>query len=114
MLVQLPHVSNVGNNGQAKLLCHETDGKKLAHPGQPSAVRLNEMHSSVLKEVLEEDAVRDVFAGGNSYRCDRKRELGVRMHIVRVSGLLNPEWFEAYEFTAHAVCDRQAPILVRV
>src|SRR5579863_5205160 len=61
MLVQLAHVANVRNDRQAKLLGHQTDGEKLAHTSEPGAIRLDEMHTTIVKEVLEEDSVWDVF-----------------------------------------------------
>ena len=70
VLVQLPHVAYVGNDRQAKLLGHQTHGEKFAHPRKARAVRLNEMHACVMEEVLEEDAVWDVFPCGNSYGRD--------------------------------------------
>ena len=55
MLVQLAHVANVGNHRQAKLLRHQADGEKLAHAREPGAIRLHEMHATVMEEVLEEN-----------------------------------------------------------
>src|SRR5580658_7605186 len=82
MLVQLPHVAYVGNDWQAKFPGHQTHGEKFAHAGKARAVRLNEMHACVMKEVLEEDAVRDVFSSGDLCGRDLTRECGVRKHIV--------------------------------
>jgi hypothetical protein len=53
MLVQLAHVANVRNHRQTKLLCHQADGEKFAYASEPGAIRLNEMHTTVMEEILK-------------------------------------------------------------
>src|SRR5580692_9929790 len=79
MLVQLAHVANVRNDRQAKLLGHQTDGEKLAHTREPGAIRLDEMHATIVEEVLEQDSVWNVFARCYFHRGDGTRELYVRI-----------------------------------
>ena len=79
MLVQLAHVANVRNDRQAKLLGHQTDSEKLAHTREPGAIRLDEMHATVVEEVLEEDPVRNVFTRCYFHWGDGMRELCVRI-----------------------------------
>src|SRR5437762_10467227 len=53
VLMQLPHIANVGHDRQAKLLCHQAHREKFAHAREPGAIGLDEMRPSVLEEVLE-------------------------------------------------------------
>jgi len=41
MLMQLSHVSNMRDYGEAKYLCQETDGQELAHSRNSCAVDLD-------------------------------------------------------------------------
>src|SRR5580698_9399696 len=56
VLMQLPHIAHVRHDRQAKFLCHQTDREKLAHARKPGAIGLNEMHPSIVEEILEKNA----------------------------------------------------------
>ena len=90
VLMYLPHVPDVGHDWQTDLLCHQADGEKLADTAEPGAIRLDEMDSSVVEKVLEEDAVGYVLTGCDFYRCDFVCEHHMRVHIVRVGWLFYP------------------------
>ena len=70
VLMYLPHVADVGHDWQTNLLGHQADGEKLADTSEPGAIRLDEMYSSVVEKVLEEDAIGYVLTRCDSYRCD--------------------------------------------
>jgi len=53
MLMQLAHVANMWHDRNAKLFGHQADGEKFAYAREASAIRLDEIHASVAKEVLE-------------------------------------------------------------
>src|ERR1700722_15105120 len=91
MLVQLAHVANVRNDRQAKLPGHQTDREKLAHTSEPGAIRLNKKHATVVKEVLEEDSVWNVFTRCYFYGSNGTRELCMCIQIVWVGWLFDPE-----------------------
>ena len=41
VLVQLPHVTHMGNNWNAKLLAEQTDGDKLTYTSYPYSIHLD-------------------------------------------------------------------------
>jgi hypothetical protein len=90
VLMYLPHVADVGHDWQTDLLCHQADGEKLADASEPGAIRLDEMYSSIVEKVLEEDAIGYVLTRCDSYRCELARERHMRVHIVWVGWLFYP------------------------
>jgi hypothetical protein len=114
MLVQLTHVANVGYEGQAEFPCHHADRQKFAYTRKPGAVCLHEVHRSILHKVLEENTVWNMLTRGDFYGGDIPRQDGMRVYIVRMRRLLNPEWCMLCEFAGHANRCGQIPVLVRV
>ena len=55
VLVQLPHIADMGHYRISQLLCQETYGKKFAHPPQPGTIRLNVVQRARLHEILKHD-----------------------------------------------------------
>ena len=90
VLMYLPHIADVGHDGQTNLLCHQADGEKLADTAEPGAIRLDEMDSSVVQKVFEEDAIGYVLTGCDSYRCYFACEHHMRVYIVWVGWLFYP------------------------
>jgi hypothetical protein len=62
MLVDLAHVADVWHYWQSELPRQQTDSEELRNPGNPGAIRLDEVDCARLHEVLEHDAVRNVLA----------------------------------------------------
>ena len=73
VLMDLPHIADVRYDREAELLRQQTDGEKFAYSAQPSAIGLDEIERSVGEKILEEDAVRDVFAGSDFHWFDLSR-----------------------------------------
>ncbi len=59
VLVNLPHVSYVGDDGDVAFFCHQADGKKLADTRYADGVYLTEAEGIGLEVVFENDAVRN-------------------------------------------------------
>ena len=91
MLMQLPHVADVGNHGHAGLPGHEADDQKLADPGHAHRIHLTDGHAAALEIVFEEDPVGHMFARGNADGSDGVGNGFVTEHIVGMGGLLQPE-----------------------
>src|ERR1700739_923423 len=91
MLMNLAHVSDMRHNRQLELLCHKTDGQKLADTREPRAIGLDKMHTPEEKIVLELNPVGNVFTGSNTHWSDGPSKFYVCVDIIGVRGLFNPE-----------------------
>src|SRR5882724_8379263 len=114
MLMNLSHISDMGNNRQVELPGKQAYGKKLTHTGEAGDVRLDIVDGTRLKKVLEHNPVGDVFAGSKSYRRNLTGQFDMAQQIVGVCGLLNPQWLEKRELPDHAGGGGQVPLLVGV
>ena len=65
VLMNLPHIADMRNYGQPKLAGQKAHGKKLGDTGHAGAVHLHKMHGAGLHEILEHDAIGDVFTKSN-------------------------------------------------
>jgi len=90
MLMQLPHVTDMGHYRKSKFLCKEAHGKELTHAGQPCAICLDVVHSSGLHEILEQDSIRNVLSDRYLHGSNLTGKHYVRVNIVRVSRFLDP------------------------
>jgi hypothetical protein len=88
MLMDLPHIPNVRDDGQPDLARQQADREEKA--GHAGAIGLHKMNRFRLHEVFEVDAVGHMLPQGNANRGDRARQPAVGLDIVRVSRLFNP------------------------
>ncbi len=114
VLVNLAHVADVRNNGQAEFLCQQADRQKFADSRQPGAIRLYKMDRSGVDEILKQDTVWNMFATGDPDRFDFARQNSVRVYIVGMGRLFDPQRTKPGEFTAHAGCIWKVPLLVGI
>jgi hypothetical protein len=91
MLMNLAHVADVRHHRQLEFLRHQADGQKLAHTCEPRAICLDKVHTTIPEVILEHDPVGDVFTGSNVNRRNGSSKFYVRMNVIRVRGLFNPE-----------------------
>ncbi len=73
-----PDAACVRADRNAKLFRHEHDRDGLVHPGETASVNLAELDAAGLEELLEDDSVLAMFAGGH---FDAKR--GKLLQITR-------------------------------
>ena len=90
VLMDLPHVSNVGYNRLAESLGEQADGEKLANASKANDIRLNEVNGVRLEQLLEDDAIGDVSTGCQPGRGDLPRDERMTEDVVGVSRLRNP------------------------
>src|SRR6266508_3100604 len=77
-------------DGDSKLRGEEQHGYRLVHAAEPAPVALADVDRLCLEELLEDDPVLDVLAGGDPDRRDRAADPGVPEHVVRARRLLDP------------------------
>src|SRR5690349_18105419 len=82
VLVNLPHVSNVGYNGNPKLAREQTHRDKLADPADARAIRLNNARRACLKEVLKQHPMRNMLANRHADSRISPRQRLMRQHVV--------------------------------
>ena len=100
----------------AELGGQQDDSQIFVHAAEAAAVNLAEIDRARLQQLLEDDAIRAVLAGGDAdaQLAHRLRNPRMPQHIVRARRLLDPPWLERREL-AHAR-DRfiDIPLLVGV
>src|SRR6266542_1371810 len=106
--------SSVRPDGHAELRGHQHDGEVLVHAAEPAAVDLAEVDRFGLQQLLEDDAVLRVLAGGHADRAYGVPYRRMSQHVVRARRLLDPPRIELRE-RLDAI-DRlvDVPTLVRV
>src|SRR6266567_6652662 len=114
VLMDLPHVSDMRNDWKSKLLCQQTDSEELADAREPRAVCLYEMYRTAIKEILEQNSIRDVLPGGKPYRRNMVCELRMRVRVIGMRWFLDPQRRKRGQRGAHALCVWQVPTLICV
>jgi hypothetical protein len=61
VLMKLPHVSDVRNDGQVEFLRKQTHSEKFTDTSEPGSVGLNIVNCASLKEVFEHNAIGNVL-----------------------------------------------------
>ena len=70
VLMHLAHITDMGHDRQVENLREEADREELAHTRDSCTVDLDEGKRTGFHEVLEQDSVRDMLAGGNLKGAD--------------------------------------------
>ncbi len=107
MLVQLSHVADMRRHRQAKFSCQQAHGEKFADSAQAGAVGLNKTQGAGLHEVLKQNAIGNVFPGRNLHGGDFAGQYHVRVNVVGMSWLFQPQGLEFPQLAAHANGARQ-------
>ena len=89
VLMNLTHVSHVGNYRQPEFAREQAYGDEFGNSGNASAIDLHEVHRTGLHHVLEHDAVGNMLTKGNSSRRNRIREFLVGADIVWMGRFLH-------------------------
>jgi hypothetical protein len=114
MLVELAHIIDVWDDGDAELLTHDAHGKKLAYTRDADGIDLDEPGAFGLQVVFENHVVRHVFAEGQFHRGDGIGEGLVAGDIVGMRGFLDPEGLDFREPRADIKRLGQGPLLVGI
>ena len=85
-----PDAARVRADGDAELGGEQQDGEVLVDAADPGRVDLEDVEGAGLEELLEHDAVLDVFAGGDLDGGDGGADRGVAEDVVGAGGLLDP------------------------
>src|SRR6266478_4025562 len=114
VLMQLPHVPDMGRHRAAKLLRKNADREKLAHSRQSGAVGLDVVKCFGLQEILEHYPIGNVLPCCDSYRRNFARQDNVRPNVVRMRGLLDPQRTECAKLPRHANGHWKTPALISI
>src|SRR5262249_5392082 len=86
------HAPGVRAHGQAEFRGHQDDREILIYSAKAAAINLHEIDPAGLHELLEEDSIGAVFAGGDTYGTNGIGDRRMAQHIVRVRWFLDPPW----------------------
>lgn len=91
--------AGVGTDGDVELCGEEEDGEVFVHTAETAGIDLTERDGIGLEQLLEEDAVHPVFAGGNADAegFEFPGDAGVAEDVIGRGGFLDPPGFEMGE-----------------
>jgi para-nitrobenzyl esterase len=89
--------AGVGADRDAEFGSEEDDGEVLVDAGKAAAIDLTDVEGAGLKELLEEDAILALLAGGDADAGDFAADAGVAEDVVGAGGLLHPPRVELLE-----------------
>ena len=98
----------------AELRRQQEDRQDLVEPTETAGVELAEADGFRLEQLLEDDAVLAVLAGGDLNWRDRARDRGMAQHVVGAGRLLDPVRIELGEQLHVGDGVAHLPDLVRV
>ena len=114
VLMNLAHVADVRNDGDAELFREQADRNKFADAAEARAVGLEKTDATGLQIVLEDDPVRDMLAQRKGERGDGICEGPMGEYVVGVSGFFDPQRAEGSEFFAGDEGLWEGPLLICV
>lgn len=106
--------ARVRADGDAELGGEQQDRQVLVYAADAGRVYLEDVEGARLEQLLEDDAVLDVFAGGDLDRGDGRADGGVAQHVVGAGGFLDPVRVELGEGLGPADRLGHVPALVGV
>jgi hypothetical protein len=80
----------MGTDGDTELRGHQHHGKDFVDPAEARRIDLTDRDGVGLQELLEHDAVLDVFAGRHAHRGDTPGDGRVTEDVVGARRLLDP------------------------
>src|SRR5947209_19228568 len=89
------NAARVWTDRDAEFGGHEENRQVLVYSADAAGIDLADADGVGLKELLEDDAILHMFAGGNTNRRDCTRNHGVAKNVIRAGGLFNPEGVES-------------------
>src|SRR2546421_13127728 len=89
------NTARVRTDRDAKFGSHEENGQDLVYPADAAGIDLADADGVGLKQLLEDDSILHVLAGGDSDRRYCSRDRGMSKNIVRAGGLFDPEGVES-------------------
>src|ERR1700721_421886 len=89
--------TGVGADGDVELGGEENDGEVLIDSGDAAGVDLADVDGVGLEELLEDDAVLDVLAGGNADGGGFAADAGVAEDVVGAGGFFHPPGVDGSE-----------------
>lgn len=91
MLMDLPHITDVGSHGEIVVLGKETNRQKFADAANAYAIDLDKVHGLELEVILELDGIGHVLAGSNLDGGNRARDTLMPDDIIGMGWFFDPK-----------------------
>ena len=114
VLVDLPHVADVGYDRQAKLSRQQADAEKLADAANAGSIHLYPLDRSRLHKILEDNSVRNMLAQSDGNRRNGVSNRFVGRNIIGMGWFFNPIRIHRNQGLAHLESTREGPLLVGI
>ena len=101
-------------DGYAEFDGHQHDGEVFMDASYATAVDLADVDGLGLHELLEEDAILAVFAGGDAHAGNFAADAGVAEHVVGAGGFFHPPGIELLELAGAEDGFFDIPLLIGV